>query len=202
MNWVDHSFFCNTSNNFRFVSKFQLFVWICYLQYSLAVMSSSESENGDYFDECGDFDFESEGIQPFMYQPMYTEEELEKRLRDCENACEDSETSALEERGKPCVYNKCVDMNVEAETLCSIHSLPEHSNIYYGADCIAETPGFTLVCLEKDVLETSLGAWENWLVKKGRSVTRRIVSMAYKQYIWWIYGKVGRDVRIPTCVLY
>ena len=109
-----------------------------------------------------------------------------------------------EVEARQCECDNCVDMKVEDETLCCIHSLSEeHTTFFNGAKCIAETRGFSFVCLEKDVLETSLGAWER-LVGDRRNVCNRYRFIAYKQYIWWIYGRLGKDVRkrIPTCVLY
>ena len=70
-------------------------------------------------------------------------------------------------------------MKVEDETLCCIHSLSEgYTTFFNGAKCIEETRGFSSVCLEKDVLETSLGAWERlvWVIE-GMFVTGRIAVL-------------------------
>ena len=70
--------------------------------------------------------------------------------------------------------------------------------------CIAETRGFSLVFLEKEILETSLGAWERLVGDRRNVCNRSYHFIAYKQYIWWIYGRLGKDVRkrIPKCALY
>ena len=57
---------------------------------------------------------------------------------------------------------------------------------------------------KEDVVEKSLDAWEKLMGEKRKICNTLYHFMAYKQYIWWIYGKLGKDFRmcIPTCVLY
>ena len=169
-------------------------------------MSSSESDNEEYepLGEFDEFHLDNEGLQPFMFQPMYTEAEIEERLRRRESSDQEMENREQDEGEMACVCNTCIDMNVEKETLCCVHSLKNHSNVFQGKECVTETRGFTLVCLEKEVLETALGAWHKLVGEKKNLCNRSYRFMAYKQYIWWIYGKLGKDnrMRIPTCVLY
>lgn len=169
-------------------------------------MSSSESDHDYDFDDAYDdnIDFGYEGILPFMFQPMYSEEEVEQRILE-RVVSRESVAKEPEVEARQCECDNCVDMKVENETLCCIHSLSEgHTTLFNGAKCIAETRGFSLVCLEKDVLETSLGAWERLVGDRRNVCNKSYRFIAYKQYIWWIYGRLGKDVRkrIPTCVLY
>ena len=66
---------------------------------------------------------------------------------------------------------------------------------------MTEVTAFSLICLEREVLETALSGWDR-IVGENNAICNKSRFIAYKQYILWIHGKLGNDVRIPTCVLY
>ena len=168
-------------------------------------MSSSESGSENNFSDLSDFEYEfdDEGIKPFLFEPMYTEEEIEERIRghECGEGLMDRNTGSGE---KPCTCDSCVAIQIEEETLCCNDALKARLEKFNGKKCVTETLPFGLVCLEKDVLETALSNWNHLVGDHRNMCTKSYRFIAYRQYISWIYGRLGRNVRkrIPTCVLY
>ena len=81
-------------------------------------MSSSDSDNN--FSDLSDFEYEfdDDGITPFLFEPMYTEEEIEERVRRHESGelLIDRETEIRKK--PPCTCDSCVDMQIEEQTIC------------------------------------------------------------------------------------
>ena len=88
-------------------------------------MSSSESESDD---NCSYSDFCDGGISPFLFQPMYTEEEIDERVTRYESG--QQEVCENAEKEKECSCNDCIDMNIEDETLCCVHALKDHWDLF------------------------------------------------------------------------
>lgn len=71
--------------------------------------------------------------------------------------------------------------------------------------CITDHEGFSPVCLNIHVLET---AWLQYKQQYGRQaydgpVHKRLRHVAYRQIVRWIYGYLGKDIRvvIPSCAI-
>ena len=144
-------------------------------------MSNSDSENDNNFSDLSDFEYEfdDDGITHFLFEPMYTEEEIEERVRRHESGelLIDRET---ESRKKPCC-NEVLEARLEE---------------FDSKNCVTETRPFGLVCLEKDVFETALGN-KNRMVGDNRDVCNKSYRfIAHRQYISWIYGKLEKGVRM------
>ena len=169
--------------------------------------SSSESENEYENDEFDSSDLEIKKIAPFAFQPTYTEDEIEERLcmlvsnnenTDCETEENENDDSEV------CLCQHCLDVGVENHKLCCSREIENLSEQLKGEECITATDAFLVVCTNKYVLGTALGAWHHMNGQMMEICNKSYRFIAYRQYIWWQYGKLGRGVRkrIPTCVLW
>ena len=99
----------------------------------------------------------------------------------------------------------CVQVYVDTEpvNICCQKSELSKERIKLDA-CITQTEDFALVCLHKTVLETALGRWHHEHDERMDFNNRNYRFIAYRQYIGWIYGRLGRGERraIPSCILY
>ena len=61
-----------------------------------------------------------------------------------------------------------------------------------------------MVCLERAVLETNLATISRYIGEIFEFENTNYCSSAYKQYISWIYGWLGKRIRqvIPSCVVW
>ena len=61
-----------------------------------------------------------------------------------------------------------------------------------------------MVCLERAVLETNLATISRYIGEIFEFENTNYRSSAYKQYISWIYGWLGKRIRqvIPLCVVW
>ena len=69
--------------------------------------------------------------------------------------------------------------------------------------CITLTDGFRDVCLNKNVLEAALGSWREMTEEPIEISNKSYRFIAYRQYISWVFGWLGKDVRkvIPSCAV-
>jgi len=73
--------------------------------------------------------------------------------------------------------------------------------------CITENLGFDAVCLNKDVLWTALVSLNDregsWLPPENEVSNKSYRYAAYRQFSWFIYTKLGKNVRriIPSCAV-
>ena len=61
-----------------------------------------------------------------------------------------------------------------------------------GENCITKSQDFSLVCLQEPVLETTLTAIHHLKGDSHEQCNHSYGFAAYKQYIWWVYGRIGR----------
>ena len=61
-----------------------------------------------------------------------------------------------------------------------------------------------MVCLELPVLKTALGTITKYTGKKFDYENKNYRFAAFKQYISWIYTRLGRNIRqvIPACIVW
>ena len=136
---------------------------------------------------------------------MYSEDEIAKRWRAYRLAGNNvTNTSATREVGKStciswCQCTRCSSMESEIERKCCKSSPEILDRKFEGGVCISESDGFREVCLLPNVLKAALGAWHVFRVK----ILTSYRFIAYKQYICWISGRLGKDIRrpIPSCAV-
>ena len=73
-----------------------------------------------------------------------------------------------------------------------------------GNPCITESNEFKMVCLERVVLETNLATISRYTGETFEFENTNYRFSAYKQYISWIYERLGKRIRqvIPSCVVW
>ena len=93
-------------------------------------------------------------------------------------------------------------METEIERKCCKSSPEIIDRKFEDCECISDTDGFHDVCMNKNILE-ALGAWHHFSGEQSVLCNKSFRFIAYKQYIWWIYGKLGKDIRkpIPSCIV-
>ena len=60
------------------------------------------------------------------------------------------------------------------------------------------TDDFKLVCLHKTILEAALGTWHIQQGENRRMNNENFRFIAYRRYIGWIHGRLGRNRRKPA----
>ena len=73
-----------------------------------------------------------------------------------------------------------------------------------GLKCVTQADEFKMICLEKAVLETNLATIATYTGDKFAHNNANYRFSAYKQYISWVYGHLGKYVRqvIPSCIVW
>ena len=76
--------------------------------------------------------------------------------------------------------------------------------IFSGATCVTLSTEFKTVCLSEPALRTVLECIHDLRGDYHEKTNKNYRFAAYKQFIWWVYGKLGRGVRkrIPSCVMW
>lgn len=172
-------------------------------------MSSSSgeesSEDGERANVDLSFLLQNNGeVTPFSFQPMYSEVEIEERLNAYRYAKENPPPNINEFEDMQastdinwCPCKMCSPMQSEAERKCCKDSCEIPDSKFDKHQCITESDGFREVCLLKNVLEAALGAWHIFKGEKSDLSNKSYRFIAYKQYIYWIHGRLGRNIRIP-----
>lgn len=168
---------------------------------------SSASEDEYEFDEtCMD------GSNAFAFEPEYPEEDVQQRLLHHFSQAESDtvdfiihgdEESASEDDGNGCTCENCVQMQNDFEQVCCQDNSAMIGNKLGTEKCIARTSAFRDVCLNVNVLEAALGTWRTFTDNALNISNKSYRFIAYRQYISWVYGWLGKDVRriIPACVV-
>ena len=94
------------------------------------------------------------------------------------------------------------DIHIE-EKLCCKNPLVLPIEKFNGFDCITQSQAFNNVCLNKDVLEAAIGAWQDLNYENMGLANINYRFIAYKQYVWWSYGYLGKKKRrpLPNCAI-
>ena len=106
-----------------------------------------------------------------------------------------------------CLCSNCQMMDREAECLCCMEcgrttfKLDDNITVLRKSSrftCITQHPGFQSVCLDPWVLQVA------WLAYKQAYEQiydgpqhKKYRHIAYRQYVRWVYGYVGRNIRVP-----
>ncbi|XP_041349489.1 P2X purinoceptor 7-like [Gigantopelta aegis] len=69
--------------------------------------------------------------------------------------------------------------------------------------CITQHPGFHTVCLDEWTLEAAYYSYRQGYRVEHPSGPRRNRYVAYRQFVRWCWGYLGKDVRVvlPSCVV-
>ena len=116
---------------------------------------------------------------------------------------EDEEESASEDDGNGCTCENCVQTQNDFEQACCQDNSAMIGNKLGTEKRIARTSAFRDVCLNVNVLEAALGTWRTFTDNALNISNKSYRFIAYRQYISWVYGWQGKDVRriIPACVV-
>ncbi|CAN7944445.1 unnamed protein product [Ixodes hexagonus] len=73
-------------------------------------------------------------------------------------------------------------------------------------DCITKHHLFVLYCLNRDVLDleyTKLRVSRPLSARNIQHMNAKYRYTAYCQFVWWVYGKLGKENRVPlpSCVV-
>lgn len=166
------------------------------------------SSNSDTsFDEAENT-FVNRNIMPFSFEPEYTEEEIEERraqrLISIRVPLTDS-TAEEPESIEWCNSSHCV-FHPEMESICCKNPMILPGEKFQEANCIIETDAFKKVCLDRDVLQTATGSWQDLKgdnINLTNQTNKNYRFIGYKQYIWWSFGYLGKRYRrpLPNCVI-
>ena len=134
-------------------------------------------------------------IQPYRFEP-------ERYDSDQEKEGSKSSGSDFDDSEQWCFYLHCNNSNIK-EKICCKNPKTVDNGIFDGKDCITTTEAFASVILNMHVLQASIGAWNynNEDIKELENKNLRFI--AYKQYIYWSYGYLGKKHRkpLPICVI-
>ena len=175
--------------------------------------SSSESDDENIIDESADeedetFDYGSNG---FSFEPEHSEEVVQALLsqNDTQDQPEENVDFDIDHEvpvtvDQWCSCENCIEMENDFERECCRTNAEQIVGDRFGVErCISRTEAFRDVCLNTNVLEAGIGAWRSFTDEPLQINNRSYRFIAYRQYISWIFGWLGRDVRkvIPSCVV-
>ena len=100
--------------------------------------------------------------------------------------------SPLEEQPPWCQCHICRPMESEQENLC-----------FKKRTCITSYTSFSNICLDREILEVCIKARCDIRAEEFNFTMESFRKAAYRQYVLWTYGKLGRGNRrvIPACVV-
>ena len=148
---------------------------------------------------------ESESIG-FAFEPEYPASEVDARLlASQDNESSDDDTDEHDNAGDEnwCSCENCVHMEVAMENVCCRSFSDTIGNKFGIQKCITLTAAFRDVCLNTNVLAAALGTWRHLTEQQLLISNKSYRFIAYRQFISWVYGCLGKDVRkrIPLCVV-
>ena len=105
----------------------------------------------------------SQHVEPYLYEPLMTLEELEnlrQRLGNVEERQPEGQSESSETRighNRWCACGKCLPMATEKESVCckEVREIALKMETHV---CITDHPSFERVCLDSEVLQTALVA--------------------------------------------
>ena len=92
--------------------------------------------------------------------------------------------SPLEEQPPWCQCHICRPMESEQENLCCKKRT-----------CITSYTSFSNICLDREILEVCIKARCDIRAEEFNFTMESFRKVAYRQYVLWTYGKLGRDNR-------
>nr|XP_022289218.1 uncharacterized protein LOC111101162 [Crassostrea virginica]XP_022311416.1 uncharacterized protein LOC111116718 [Crassostrea virginica]XP_022323186.1 uncharacterized protein LOC111124538 [Crassostrea virginica]XP_022323187.1 uncharacterized protein LOC111124538 [Crassostrea virginica]XP_022329137.1 uncharacterized protein LOC111128038 [Crassostrea virginica] len=139
-----------------------------------------------------------QNIQPYRFEPDVSNSDgLDES--DASNGNIDEDENRLENTNW-CMCGSCVVMPTARECICCqesdrVNSKRESFNP--DTPCITQHPGFSSVCLDVYVLETAYYQYRSQYGELRASNEERNRYTAYRQFVRWCWGYLGKTVRVP-----
>ncbi|XP_075554941.1 P2X purinoceptor 7-like [Dermacentor variabilis] len=165
--------------------------------------SESDSMSGDYDSDLDERPTERpRTIKAYAYDPSAS-------LSETDDESPQQSPSAVPRESGPatwcCCGDRCADMPTAREkTCCKEQDRVAKATEHY--ECITKHPLFDLYCLNEHVLELEyikLQYYNPYRVGQ-RDQHDKYRYTAYRQFVWWIHGRLGqgRRVVIPSYVVH
>ena len=122
----------------------------------------------------------------FAFEPEYTAEEVEERLRvDGEEVSSDDDSISIDvsEEDGWCTCEQCVYMENATERVCCQSISGTIGRKFDSQNCITLTVAFQDVCLNRNVLEAALGTWRHLTEQPLEIGNKSYRFIGYRQFI-------------------
>ena len=147
----------------------------------------------------------AEHIEPYNFEPQRTTDEPGPRQqRDNYDERHEQELEPRIGHNRWCTCQNCPAMTTAKESVCC-REIWEALDKMESQRCITAHRRFEWVCLDEEVLQTSLVAMHD--VRFDRYTLpipeKTFRLAAYRQFTWWIHSRLGKSIRrvIPACVV-
>ena len=163
------------------------------LEYSTDLSSTSSGETSS--DESL-----PDVLKPFDFEPVCSPRK--DLISESPQSSEDGEQVKRKGNTDWCICGCCKAMETESESFCCRDTNEVPDEYFEGHKCITESDGFKMVCLAEPVLKTALSALNHFRGDSIETIDNKSFRFAgYKQYTFWIYNYLGKDIRkvIPSC---
>lgn len=164
-------------------------------------MSSSSESDDESSVNFDDIFGENGVIQPFRFEPICSDSEPSTEV---DNASRNSTPPPVfDDDMEWCSCGKCEYNIIIKEKVCCRRPQIFEEDVFDGNRCIVETDAFASVCLNRFVLQAAIGTWNDNNHENRNLEDRNYRFIAYKQYISWSYGYLGKRKRkpLPNCVI-
>ena len=136
-------------------------------------------------------------IRPYQFEPLAPNALVQ------ENAETEPETGENNNRIGTlgwCVGEHCKAMETNEESIWDKEEVPL---FYFGVGERCITQIFLTVCLNAEILKTTLAALNNRRGDRMETSNRSMRYAAYRQFTCWVHDRLGRGVRkaIPSCAV-
>ena len=183
------------------------------------IIESGESETSENENESEKEDDEEViaeilgNLQPYQYVPGNDNESSdsasENDILPDELSSDDEDDANRRSRSKEwCQCGTCKKEIREINCLCCQEVAVISDDKYESQKCITLSQQFKTLCLEKLVLKNVLVGLQktrgDLFEKDGKLSNRSLRFAAYKQLIWWVFERLGKNNRrvIPSCFVW
>ena len=161
-------------------------------------------------------------LRPYQYEPRKHDNDSSSSSEsdldssdispdDLSETCEDEDERELNRRRGSkdwCKCGCCKKENTEIDCLCCQEVYAISEDKFENHNCITLATEFKTLCLAKFVLKNVLvglhETGEDPLEKESELTNRSLRFAAYKQFIWWIFQRLGKGSKrvILSCVVW
>ncbi|XP_070559470.1 uncharacterized protein [Ptychodera flava] len=171
----------------------------------LSEVSVTENAHVDEEDGGQHFIGDVQGLQPYRFEPSAPKQEREQEQDLSVNVDHAGRVGSTD-------WCSCCSVMTQVETS---HCCQEEDRVWEKVEhyvieseqqcsCITLHPGFASVCLDRWVLETAYYQYRQEYGKMRQfQQNERDRYIAYRQFVRWSWGFLGRHVRVPlpSCVI-
>ena len=102
-----------------------------------------------------------------------------------------------------CKCGKCEFSTTLNEEIFYQNPLVLEKEVCAGEECVTATDAFKSECWNKHVLTTALATWDDFYHDNKDLKNKNFRFIAYKQYLSWSYGYLGKKNRkpLPNCAV-